>query len=419
MKKLLLFLMMLMAVGLEAQTLIPNSDGSVTGVFQPFTTTTGQSTQIMYLSSYAPYAHAVSWWPNGPASGVTVTITASTDGTTYAAPSGCASSCVSTTQANTLTFYGTFSAIKVAMTGLTISLPPFTGIYNGRTAAASVSGGPFLAPDGVLCTAPGYGFLSDPGTGWYYNGAGDIRSCHAGTQALSINATRIVPVSNGSYALGGSGNAWSDTHSLHFMAYGSTSTTVATAGDIRLANNQSGIMARNAINNGNISLLTLNASDVMAICNASCQSLTIGNKLGSYNGTAVAGWGIPAIYASGRSITQNAAVASVTTYTPTADGSFEVWANVKVTTATTHTFTIECSYTDEDNVARTLTMPFVLVAGGAIVTSITNTNGAVPYMGIPIRIRAKASTAILVRTQAAGTYTTVTYNVEASIMQIS
>jgi len=126
----------------------------------------------------------------------------------------------------------------------------------------------------------------------------------------------------------------------------------------------------------------------------------------------------PAVRRVGRATAQTAAVASVAAYTvPAADGSFEVSANVLVTTATTHAFNIECAYTDEGNTARVLTMTFGLVAGGVTTTSIANANGAVPYMGVPLHIRAKASTTITIRTQAAGTYTTVTYNVEGIIKQ--
>ena len=52
-------------------------------------------------------------------------------------------------------------------------------------------------------------------------------------------------------------------------------------------------------------------------------------------------------------------------------------------------------------------------------TSITNTNGAVPYEGVPFHIRAKAATSITVRTQAAGVYTSVVYNAEGIIKQSS
>lgn len=133
--------------------------------------------------------------------------------------------------------------------------------------------------------------------------------------------------------------------------------------------------------------------------------------------TAASSLGIPVIYGYGRSTAQTGAVGSVATFTPAADGTFQVSANVLVTTATTHAFTVTCAYTDEGNTARTLTLPFTLVAGSAIVTSVANANGAVPYMGISLHIRAKAGTAITIATT--GTFTTVTYNVEGVIKQIS
>lgn len=123
---------------------------------------------------------------------------------------------------------------------------------------------------------------------------------------------------------------------------------------------------------------------------------------------------------SGRSAGAVAAVASVATLTPAADGSFDVQMNVLVTTATTHTFTGQCTYTDEGNTARTVTMPFRLVGDTtALTSSITNTNGTVPYEGVALRIRVKGGTAITLLTQAAGTYTTVVYNVEGTIRQVA
>jgi hypothetical protein len=148
--------------------------------------------------------------------------------------------------------------------------------------------------------------------------------------------------------------------------------------------------------------------------------LTINSSgsIATYRTAATAGWGVPAIYAAGRSTAQTAAVTSVATYTNTAaDGSYEVSANVLVTTATSHAFTVTCSYTDEGNTARTATMSFSLLAGGAMTTSVANANGAVPYMGIPLTIRSKASTAITIATT--GTFTTVTYNVEGFIKRLS
>lgn len=116
----------------------------------------------------------------------------------------------------------------------------------------------------------------------------------------------------------------------------------------------------------------------------------------------------------------NAAVASVATYLVGAsDASFEVFMNVLVTTSTTHTFTCQCTYTDEGNTARTVTMPFRLVGDTTAVTSSIAASAAVPYLGVSVFIRCKAATAITLLTQAAGTYTTVTYNVEGFIRKLA
>lgn len=135
------------------------------------------------------------------------------------------------------------------------------------------------------------------------------------------------------------------------------------------------------------------------------------------------GLGAPAIYGFGRKAAQTAACIStggspnpVTTYTNIAtDGSFLVTCNVLITTATLHNFTVTCEYTDEGNTARTATFTLNNLAGTPL-TAITNTGGAVPYEGLPMHIRCKASTSIKICT--AGTFTTVVYNVEGSIMQI-
>lgn len=118
---------------------------------------------------------------------------------------------------------------------------------------------------------------------------------------------------------------------------------------------------------------------------------------------------------TGRSTAQTAAVASVATYTLGAtDASYEVSANVLVTTSSAEAFTVTCAYTDEGNTARTQTLPFVLLAG-TTAAAINFSNGAVPYEGIPIHIRCKASTAITIATT--GTFTGSTYNCEGVIKQ--
>jgi hypothetical protein len=142
--------------------------------------------------------------------------------------------------------------------------------------------------------------------------------------------------------------------------------------------------------------------------------------LTGYNGVPTAGNGIPVVVAYGRTVGATAAVASIAAYTVgAADSSFEVSANVLVTTATTHTFTLTCAYTDEGNSARTLTLTFGLVAGGVATTSVANATGTVPYHGCPVTIRCKAGTTITIASAAGGTYTTVVYNAEGVIRQLA
>ncbi len=118
---------------------------------------------------------------------------------------------------------------------------------------------------------------------------------------------------------------------------------------------------------------------------------------------------------SGRVTAQTAANASVSTYTLGAtDASYEVSANVLVTTSSAEAFTVTVDYTDEGNTARTITLNFQIVAG-TISTAINFANGAIPYHGLISHIRCKASTAITVKTT--GTFTGATYNVEGIIKQ--
>ena len=97
------------------------------------------------------------------------------------------------------------------------------------------------------------------------------------------------------------------------------------------------------------------------------------------------------------------------------DASFDVSGNVNVTASSVNSFTLTIAYTDETNTARTLTYTFSGLTG-TLLTDITNVTGVGPYSGSPARIRCKASTTITVAT--AGTFTSVTYNAEASIVQV-
>jgi hypothetical protein len=150
---------------------------------------------------------------------------------------------------------------------------------------------------------------------------------------------------------------------------------------------------------------------------APVEALRIGQNglFALYKNVTTAGYGVPAIYGQARVTAQTAAVASIATYTNgAADGSFEVSANVLVTASTTHSFTVTCSYTDEGNTSRTLTLTFSQLTG-TLLTSITNVQGVGAYEGVVLHIRVKASTSITIGTT--GTFTSVTYNAEGAIKQ--
>jgi len=125
--------------------------------------------------------------------------------------------------------------------------------------------------------------------------------------------------------------------------------------------------------------------------------------------------GVPVIVSTARATVVTNAAQALTAFTVgAADASFVVSANVLVTTATTHSFTVTCTYTSEDNVSRVITFSFEQLAG-TFTTTVVNTNGAVPYEGVPLHIRAKAATTIQIASAAGGTYTNVVYNIEGLI----
>lgn len=178
------------------------------------------------------------------------------------------------------------------------------------------------------------------------------------------------------------------------------------------------VKLRNSSDTSNVVKLE-NAGTGPYVVADSAFALAKSGKASIYASVNTTGWGVPAIYGNGRFTAQTAAKASVATYTVgAADGSFMVSANVLVTTSTAHTFTVTCTYTDESNTSRTLTLTFSQISG-TLLTAITNVTGAGAYEGIPLHIRAKAGTAITIASAAGGTYTTVVYNIEGTICQIS
>lgn len=128
--------------------------------------------------------------------------------------------------------------------------------------------------------------------------------------------------------------------------------------------------------------------------------------------------GIPAKVASGRAVAQTAAVAALCTITPSVDSTYLILGNVNVTASTTHSFNLGTDFSDEVPNARTALMGFVNNGGSMVGNpAIVNGGGVNVYYGMPMLIRAKAGTAVTCKT--VGTFTTVTYNVEAHIIQIA
>lgn len=144
-------------------------------------------------------------------------------------------------------------------------------------------------------------------------------------------------------------------------------------------------------------------------------------KITTYNGILTAGWGTSVVQADGNiAATTNARSAAVATYTVgAADGTFVVGGSINITTSTTFSFSLDCVYTDDGNVSRTLVLPLTQLSGTFVATGLaTNILGAGPYESAAMTIRCKASTSITIRPSSGGTYTAVVYNVAANIRQV-
>lgn len=141
-----------------------------------------------------------------------------------------------------------------------------------------------------------------------------------------------------------------------------------------------------------------------------------------YSNVNTAGKGVAAIYGYGDTVAAtNTGTASIATYTaPASDGTYQVGANCLVTTSSTHSFSLDCTYTDEGNTARTLVLPVAQLAGTFVTSGlITNVTGVGPYETPQMTIRVKASTVITIRTSAGGTFTGVVYNARGFIKQVN
>jgi len=146
-------------------------------------------------------------------------------------------------------------------------------------------------------------------------------------------------------------------------------------------------------------------------------NLTLAGAVSKVNNVATVGvCGVGTIRANAQLTGQTTTIGSVAGFTPTADGDYILCAEVRITASSTFNFTVIYSYTDEGGNARTGTMNFSNLAG-TIATAMANAGGATVYAGIPLQIRAKSGAGIAIGTT--GTFTSVTYNITASIIQLS
>lgn len=202
----------------------------------------------------------------------------------------------------------------------------------------------------------------------------------------SINATNPITITL----------AAASTYAFYFYV-----NILATNGDVTLTPN------------GTDTIQGVNASFIIK-SGTSIRLYTDGVSAWKMNGVGSVGANI--VVASGRFTAQVAAKAAVVAYTvPVNEATFLVSSNVLVTASVTHSFTTTVTYTDEGNTSRTLTLPYSQLAG-TIITAITNVTGVGPYEGVPLQIRAKASTTITFAT--VGTFTSVAYNVECYLTRI-
>lgn len=266
-----------------------------------------------------------------------------------------------------------------------------TATLNANNVAAGTISSYRSYSSGVTLLATSVGTLTlTELTGLYY-----LPTLTAGTSgaALTVTTSRAVSVLNG----------------VANVVAGVTKTITTQIGmDI-------GALSTGTNNYGVQSAIASGANNYFLRDTGGAQSSLVG-KFTTYNNTVTKGFGIPTIVAAARVTAQTAANASIATFTaPASDGTYRVSGNVLVTTSTTHSFAIQCTYTDEGNTARTLVLPVVPLTGTFVAAGLIAAAG--PFETPAMHIRVKASTAITILT--AGTFTSVTYNADGLIEQLA
>lgn len=150
-------------------------------------------------------------------------------------------------------------------------------------------------------------------------------------------------------------------------------------------------------------------------------NMTVGAKVTSYNGITTAGLGVPVTVASAN-ITAQSAAATITSFaTAAADSDFEVMCQLNASAATSLSAPFQCTYTDVNNVAKTLTFAVQDVDGTAgtfLANGLMVAAAAKTFMTPTMHIRVKASTTITLKV-GTGTFTAVTYSASGVIRQLN
>ena len=124
--------------------------------------------------------------------------------------------------------------------------------------------------------------------------------------------------------------------------------------------------------------------------------------------------GTPQVVAFSRVVAKTNAQ-PLASYAVAADSSFYVAGNVRTISGSTYSFSLIVSWTDETGNAGTRVLPGF--TGGFSSGVIANTDGFQVYTLFPMEFRVKGGTVISVA--ATGTFTSVNYNAEASIIKIA
>lgn len=141
--------------------------------------------------------------------------------------------------------------------------------------------------------------------------------------------------------------------------------------------------------------------------------------ISSFNNIFTAGLGVPAIYAAYSQTGKTAAVTNAINYTPPATaGTYRLSFSVDVTTATTDNFTVVATWKDASGNAISQNLGGSDKNGTALTAgAITNAIGRGVYYGSALFSIDNSATAITLST--AGTFTTVTYNLAATLEQLA